>query len=171
MPLLRTFFRHIFNAIVAIVLLFEEWGWAPLAALLARLARLPFFAWLEQRIARLPPWGAVAAFATPAILLFPVKLIALFLIGRGHAMLGVTVLIAAKLAGTALVARIFTLTQPALMQLRWFAYWYPRWKNWKDGLLAQVRASALWRAAGAQKRRAVAAWAEFRRRHGFAGRD
>ena len=80
------------------------------------------------------------------MLLLPVKLLALLLFARGHAVLGLVLLILAKLAGTALLAWLFTLTQPALMQFAWFAYVYPRWKTWKDALLARVRATAAWRA-------------------------
>ena len=35
---------------VALVILFEEWGWEPLQRLMARLARLPLLAWLERRV-------------------------------------------------------------------------------------------------------------------------
>jgi hypothetical protein len=164
---LRRLLRHIFLAFVAIVLLFEEWGWEPLAALLGRLARLPLWALIERRIAALPPWAAVAVFALPALALLPVKLLALFLIGRGHAFTGLGVLLAAKVLGTALLARLFTLTHPALMQLGWFARWYPRWKGWKDRVLAQVRGSALWRAARHWKARSRIWWVAFRERHGL----
>jgi hypothetical protein len=165
MQILRQLLRHLFIGLAAIVLLFEEWGWVPLAALLGRLARLPLWAWIERRISALPPWGAIAVFAAPAVALFPVKLLALFLIGKGQALMGVSVLVAAKLVGTALLARLFTLTQPALMKLAWFARWYPRWKAWKDGVLHLVRASPMWLAVGRWKRQARAAWADFRRRH------
>jgi hypothetical protein len=161
---LRRFLRAVFTAAVALVLLFEEWGWEPLAAVLAQLARLPLWARLERWIAALPPWGAVAIFTVPAIALFPVKLLALFAIGHGHAFMGVGVLLAAKVTGTAVLARLFTLTQPALMQLAWFARWYPRWKRWKDGVIDQVRRSPLWRMGRRWKNRARASWAMFRRR-------
>lgn len=167
MNIFRRLLRHTFTALVALVLLFEEWGWEPLAALLARLARLPLWAWVERRIEALPPWGALALFAAPALALFPVKLLALFLLGRGHAFAGLAVLIGAKLVGTAVLARLFTLTQPALMRLAWFARWYPRWKTWKDGVIAQVRASQLWRTAARWKAQARERWGAFRRRHGL----
>lgn len=88
----------------------------------------------------------------PALALLPVKLLALWLIGEGHAVAGLAVILLAKLVGTAVVARLFNLTQPALMQLAWFARWYGRWTRWKDLLLAQVRASAPWRMARVIKR-------------------
>ena len=167
---LRRLLRHTLLAFVALILLFEEWGWEPLAALLARLSRLPLWARVERRIEALPPWAAVALFALPALALLPVKLLALFLIGRGHALMGVGVLLAAKVLGTAILARLFTLTQPALMRLAWFARWYPRWKTWKDGVIAQVRRSAPWQAGLRWKARAREQWAAFRQRHGLAAR-
>lgn len=167
MSLIARLLRHAFTAFFALVLLFEEWGWEPLAALFARLARLPMWAWVERRIAALPPWGAMAMFALPALALFPIKLLALFLLGRGHALAGLVVLVGAKVVGTAVLARLFTLTQPALMRLAWFARWYPRWKTWKDGVIAQVRASRLWRTAARWKVEAREKWGDLRRRLGL----
>ena len=53
-----------------------------------------------------------------------------------------TVVLAAKMLGTAAVARLFALTRPALMQLHWFARRYDRWNPWKDGLIAKMKASS-----------------------------
>jgi hypothetical protein len=139
---------------LALVILFEEWGWEPLQRLLARIGRWPGFRWIEGRLRSLPPYAALALFAVPALLLLPVKLAALWLIHQGRTALGLAIIVAAKVIGTAIVARLFTLTQPALMRLGWFARWYTRWTAWKDHLLAQVRASAAWRLARLLKRRA-----------------
>jgi hypothetical protein len=161
--MLRRFLRYIFTALAALVLLFEEWGWEPLAAVLARLARLPLWAWVERRIAALPPWAALLVYAVPMLMLLPIKLLALYLFGSGHATLGLGLLIAAKLVGTAVLARLFTLTQPALMKLAWFAYWYPRFKAWKDHVFEQVRQSVIWRTGRHFKRRLKARWQAIRR--------
>jgi hypothetical protein len=66
--------------------------------------------------------------------------------------------LSAKLLGTAILARLFQLTQPALMQFAWFAKWYPRWKNWKDGLMDKVRQSEPWQAVIRFKRSAKTWW-------------
>jgi len=163
---MRTLIRRIFIGIVALLLLFEEWGWEPLAALVARLAKLPFFAWLEKRIRLLPPYAALATFFVPALLLVPVKLAALWFIARGHGGFGLLVLVAAKLAGTALVARLFALTQPALMRLAWFARWYPRWKAWKDRVMDEVRRSPGWLAVQRLKATIAERWSQFRKNLG-----
>ena len=160
--MLRRALRALFTWTVALLILFEEWGWVPLANALARLGRLPFFRWLEARIQSLPPYAALLVFFAPTIALLPVKLFALWLIGEGQSFLGLTVIVVAKIAGTAVVARLFMLTQPALMQLPWFARLYGRWTAWKDALIARVRASAAWRAIARAKAEARAVWQRVR---------
>ncbi|MFM2120185.1 MAG: hypothetical protein RL722_1653, partial [Pseudomonadota bacterium] len=143
--------------LLALVLLFEEWGWGPLQRAMAWLGRLPVLRQIEAWIARLPPYGALALFLLPSVSLLPIKLLALWLIGQGHAGLGLSVIVAAKLAGTAILARLFALTQPALMRLAWFARLFTRWMAFKDALLARARASAAWRAAVALRAQLSAA--------------
>ena len=76
------------------------------------------------------------------------------------------VLVVAKIAGTAILARLFTITQPTLMQLAWFARWYPRWKAWKDHVMEEVRRSPMWEATRKFKASAAAQWAAFTRGDG-----
>lgn len=147
MNLLRQFLRALLAWPLALIILFEEWGWEPLQRRLAQLARLPVVAWVERRIGALPPYGALAVFAVPSLLLIPVKLLALWVIGRGGYVLGTAVIVVAKIIGTAVVARLFALTRPALLALPWFAGTYARWVKWKNALLEQVRASWIWRNA------------------------
>ncbi|MFZ3118088.1 MAG: hypothetical protein WA159_07195 [Variovorax sp.] len=153
--------RGVAALVLVPVLLFEEWGWAPSAALVARLTRLPFWARAESWVRNLPPWGALLAFLLP-VLLLPVKILALFLFSEGHAASGVTVLIVAKLMGTAIVARIFQLVETTLMRIPLFARWYPRWKTWKNSLLYTVRESALWHSVRAMKQELRRWWRRVR---------
>jgi hypothetical protein len=155
---MRRALKTLFTWTVALLILFEEWGWVPLANALVRLGRLPFFRWLEARIQSLPPYAALLVFFAPMIAVFPVKVFGLWLIGEGRGFLGVGIIVVAKIAGTAVVARLFMLTQPALMQLPWFARFYARWTAWKDALIARVRASAVWRAIGRAKAEAREVW-------------
>ena len=156
--MLRRALKALFSWAVALLILFEEWGWVPLANALAWLGRLPGLRWLEDRVRSLPPYAALVVFFAPSLALVPVKLFALWLIGEGHGFLGVAIIVIAKLGGTALVARLFMLTQPALMQLPWFARLYRRWTAWKNALIARVRASAAWQAIARAKIEARAAW-------------
>jgi hypothetical protein len=163
MNLLKKFVRRLLFALFAAFLLFEEWGWEPLARVFVRLARLPLWARLEQRIMALSPRGAVLAFGIPVLTLFPVKLLALYLFGKGQTMLGLVLLLSAKIGGTAIMARLFQLTQPALMQLGWFAWCYPRWKGWKDAVLTEARRSSVWRSAQAAKQSVKLWWKGWQR--------
>ena len=151
--LLRSLAVNTFRAALALLILFEEWGWEPIARLMARIGDLPVFRQIEALIKRLPPYAALALFLLPTLMLLPIKLLALWLIGIGRAKLGLLVILLAKVVGTAVVARLFALTQPALMQLAWFARLYARWIDWKAHLLAWVRASAAWRWGRAFKHR------------------
>lgn len=150
--------------LLALVVAFEEWGWVPLQALLERLGRWPGLRWLEGRVRQLPPWAALLLLALPSALLLPVKLLALWALTQGHALLGMAVIALAKLVGTALVARLFTLTQPALRQLRWFAWAHAHWLRLKTQLLRRVRASWPWRWARAWRRRLRRRWRVWRAR-------
>lgn len=153
--------KSLFTGALALVILFEEWGWEPLQRLLAWIARLPVLRQVETLIRGLPPQMALAVLLLPSLLLIPVKLGALWLISQGHRLLGLFVILAAKVVGTAIVARLFTLTQPALMRMPWFARLYGRWITWKTALLDRVRASWPWRAGRVLKRavqRRVARW-------------
>ena len=150
--ILRMLFHATIGPVLALILVFEEWGWEPLSRLLARLARLPLWARMEAFIVWLPPHGALVVFFVPALLLLPVKLLALYWISQGHAVLGIGVVLLAKMLGTAAVARLFALTQPALMRLDWFARLYGRWIPWKDAVIARLKASLWWRSATATVR-------------------
>ena len=154
--------RGLATVVIALLILFEEWGWEPLHQALMRLGRLPVMRQAEAFIARLPSYAALAIFLVPTLLLLPVKLAALWFIARGHALAGAVVIILAKIVGTAVVARLFTLTRPALMRLPWFARAYARWTVWKGEVFAQIRASAAWRAGRHAKAALLARWARWR---------
>lgn len=149
-------FKRVLQAILfapaALLLLFEEWGWEPLAAGFAALGRLPMWRHLERFISRLPPWAALMAFCLPILVLIPFKLLAIFLLGNGHLGVGLGLLVLAKIVGTALAARLFQLTEPALMQMAWFSRAYLPWKAWKNRILRQVRMSWPWRQGQQVKR-------------------
>lgn len=165
--LLRLPFRVIkalFGWLLALFILFEEWGWEPLQRVLAWVGRLPGLRWIEGRIKTLPPYGALAIFLLPTLLLLPVKLLALWLIGQGKVLAGTLVILTAKVVGTAIVARLFSLTKTTLMQLAWFARLYTHWTVWKEALLEKVRASWPWRLGRVLKHRLRQRWQRLSKR-------
>lgn len=140
------------------VILFEEWGWDALLALAARIARALRLQALERRIAALPPYGALAMLLLPSVLLVPLKLLGVWLLLRGQVLVSLVLVIVGKLAGTALLARLFTLTRPQLMRIGWFARGYTRWTVWKNRWLEWLRATPPWQAARRWRHLAAAWW-------------
>jgi hypothetical protein len=153
--------RLLLQILLALLIVLEEWGWRPLADALARLARWRPIAALERFVAGLPPYPALVAFVLPSTLLLPLKFIALILVGRGYYLASVALFLVAKGVATALVARLFMLTQPALMRIPWFAWGYNILIPWKDALTERVRNSLVWRTGRALKWRAKRALAPF----------
>lgn len=147
-----------FKWLLALLILFEEWGWEPLQRMLGRLAQWPGFRWFDDAIRNLPPYAALALLSVPALALLPIKVAALWLVGQGHATWGIALILAVKVVGTAVVAHVFGLTQPALMRLPWFAHRYTQWIGWKARLLVQVRTSLPWRTARALRRKLLKQW-------------
>lgn len=154
------------QVLAALIVLFEEWGWKPLSELLARLAKFAPIALIERWIAGLGPYGALVVFALPTTFLLPLKFLAMWLLAQGKVWTATGLFAGAKVASTALVARIFTLTKPALMQLVWFARAYNWFVPWKDALFATIRNSWVWRYGRMVKTRvrlqAKQAWAKWR---------
>jgi hypothetical protein len=79
------------------------------------------------------------------VLLFPVKLLALWAMGNGHALTGLIVIIAAKVIGAAAVARLYLLTRPVLLTILWFARLLGWFLALKQRWVASLRATAAWR--------------------------
>jgi len=152
MRLLHRFQRWLFAPLVylaAVLLLLEDWLWELGARLMNRLTQWPPLHRLEARICRLGPSAALVLFVLPATLLFPVKLLALWAMAHGHPLLGLTVIVAAKLAGAAAVARLYLLTRPVLLTIVWFARLLHWFLALKERWIERLRATAAWRKVGA----------------------
>jgi len=83
----------------------------------------------EAGIMKLPPCAALALFAAPALMLMPLKIVAIWLIGHGRAVLGLLMIGIAKTLATAVVARLLTLTRPRLLELSWLVPVHKRWNQ------------------------------------------
>ena len=152
-------FRFVLLGLLVIVIFVEEWGWQPLAALAAAIARWPPLAVLERQVRKASPRVALALFLVPAVLLVPVKLVALWLIQDGRATLGIATIIAAKVVGTAFVGRLFVLVETQLMTFPWFVRCVAWWRVMRDSVMASLRRSLIWR-SGRALRRVARRWTE-----------
>ena len=144
--------RGVGLALAAIVLFVEEWGWRPLTAFAGWLVRRLHLQRLEARIAASPRRVALLLFLAPAVLLFPLKLLALWFIEQGRTSLGIAIIVGAKLIGTAFVGRLFVLVERQLMTFPWFARALNWWRRTKERVLQAVRSSPMWRTARAPRR-------------------
>jgi hypothetical protein len=153
--------RALLLTFAAVLLFVEEWGWRPLAAALGRLTRWPPWARMEARIAALPPRMALLVFLVPVVLLFPVKVLALWLLREGRAGLGLAVILGAKLVGTAIGGRLFMLTEPRLMELRRFAQAVRWWRRTVHRVRRAVRRWPPARAVRSTMRHVRRRWRRF----------
>jgi hypothetical protein len=140
--------RHLaWSAVVGLgtlLYLLEEWLWDTLQGLMRRLGGLPILRHLETVISRLPPWGAALVFLLPTTLVLPIKLIALHELILGHWVRGTLIVLAAKVLATALFARIYVLTEPALLRVPWFVRLRAIFLRWRDWAYRQVRQHPVW---------------------------
>ena len=160
----RRIVRGLYTIPLAIWIFLEEWVWDSMLAFMARLGKLPPVHWMETQISRLPPYAALIAFVIPGAVLLPFKLAAVWLIAHGHGVYGLWVFVVAKIIGTAFLARIFSLTKPALLTIGWFKRAYLFITGWKERVYAYVRALPAYlrlrEAARNLKLRMKAAWRE-----------
>jgi hypothetical protein len=136
--------------LAALLMWIEEWLWEHLKILTSWIARLPVFRWLERMLQRLPPYPTMAVFLLPGALLFPVKLGAVWLMTHGQFLLGLGVIVAAKVIGTAVVARLYVVCQPKLMTIGWFAKLHDWLVVTRDRLYGAIRAMPLYQATRAR---------------------
>lgn len=108
--------------LLALLWLLEELLWDGINWLEAKLSILRQVRAIEAWVAKRSPWQAAFLMLAPGALLVPAKLAGVWLLARGHVMIGVASILAAKLIGTAIVARMYKLCRHALLTLAWFAW-------------------------------------------------
>jgi hypothetical protein len=133
--------------LLAIVFLFEAWLWSHLQPIVAWIvARIPLRAfkdWLATMIERLPPAATLIVFIVPPVVLFPVKLLGLWLLAHHQWLAAVSVLVLAKLIGLGVTAFVFEVTKPKLLQMTWFRWLYEHvlaWLAWAHALVDPIKA-------------------------------
>jgi hypothetical protein len=111
----------LFLWIAAAALLFEEWFWRRSTRAIAKFAFAAHLSGVETWMRRRSPAQALALFVLPLLVIYPFKALALVALARGSVVLGSVAFIAAKLVATAVFARLYQLTEPAILHFRWVA--------------------------------------------------
>jgi hypothetical protein len=76
---------------------------------------------IRRRIQKMGPYPSMALLALPMMLVEPLKILALFVAGKGHWLTGTGMIIAAYAVSLLFVERLFKAVKPKLMTLNWFA--------------------------------------------------
>src|SRR5262245_27309099 len=157
-----------FVLFAAVIILVEDWLWDDLARIAAAIGQLPVLRSIEALIVGLPPYIALTLFAIPSLLLIPVKLVALYFMAHCKSPLGLLTVVGAKVFGTALVARIFTLTCPQLRRIAWFAWLHDRLVAFKAKVYGAIKSTWIYKVVHEQHLRLRAAIsARLNRGNGF----
>src|SRR5512147_2920555 len=112
----------VFVPIAAAIVFFEQVLIRYLNVAMAAFARLPWIARLEAWLLTLPPYGALASFVAPSILILPIKVGAVWFAAHGKYSMALATLVAGKILATAIVARLYRILRPTLMTIAWFAW-------------------------------------------------
>jgi hypothetical protein len=124
---MRRLFKPLW-VLLAVIFLIEAWLWDHLEPIVERVvARIPLRAfkhWLARKIGTLSPAMTLIVFVVPVILLFPLKLVGLWLLAHDYWAGAVATMVFAKFLGLGVTAFVFDVTRPKLLQMRWFAKLY-----------------------------------------------
>lgn len=136
--------------LLAIIFLVEAWLWRHLEPVVAGPVRwivacIPLRgmkAWIAGTVRQLPPPVALVIFLVPALLLFPFKLLGLWLLAKKQWLAAGLVLLLAKLVGVAVTAFVFEVSKPKLLQMAWFRWVYDlvlRWLAWAHAITDPIK--------------------------------
>ncbi|UZE49700.1 hypothetical protein [Rhodopseudomonas sp. P2A-2r] len=117
-----------FLVLLALIFLIEAWLWDHLEPIVARVVALiplrAFKAWLAACVNRLSPAQTLVVFAIPLLLLFPLKLVEVWLLTHHYWIAAIALIVASKFIGLGVLAFIFDVTRSKLLQLVWFRRLY-----------------------------------------------
>ena len=144
--------------LLTMFLVFEEWLWDQLTWITQLLGRLRFLQIIEAQIRKLPPYPSLFVLFLPSLIVIPIKLGALYLISRGQGVWGVILILGAKVAGTALVARFFALTRDQVLRIEWFRKLHDQVNRLLGWAKAWLRATPVYQSVVGMKVRFLAWW-------------
>jgi hypothetical protein len=129
---------------VALVIIFQEWVWNTVKPWLEFFSRFKIIQRLEFWVAGLGAYTALLLFLVPATITQLAEFWGIGLSAQGKVILGPAVYIFAKVFGFMLLSRIFTLTRPKLMTVKWFAKTYNWFMAAKDWVYIKLEEIGVW---------------------------
>jgi hypothetical protein len=130
----RTLTR-LFWLTIALIFVVEAWLWDRLEPIVERcVALLPLRALKDlvaEQVEELSPPATLIVFAVPAALLFPLKLLAIWLIAHQQWFWALSTVLFAKLLGLGVTSFLFSVTRDKLLQMDWFRAAYEKIVEWR----------------------------------------
>ena len=94
---------------------------------------------LHRLLNRLGPYQSLLILAIPLAIIEPLKLVALFVVGEGHFVAGVLIMIFAYAGSLFVIERLFLVLKPKLLTLSWFAVAWQWFVTVRDKLVCWLR--------------------------------
>ena len=88
---------------------------------------------------RLSPYQSLLILAIPLAIVEPLKLVALAVLGEGHFIAGVLIMICAYAGSLFITERLFCVVKPKLLSLPWFAFAWRWFVTRRDTLVYWLR--------------------------------
>ncbi len=139
--------RFIFIVLAAFWVMFEEWVWDNIMAVMEKIGRLEIINRFDAFLVKLNPYLLLSLFLFPLFIMIPAKIYGLYLIADGKVVRGISIFVLAKGLITAIITRLFFVTKDKLLQIKAFAssyYWIKEKKEW---LYAELNKLPVWQAA------------------------
>jgi hypothetical protein len=135
--ILKTFLEPFVIVVAALYFVVDALALSSLKPLLRKIANLKLFKFIAPWIASLGPYPTLALFVVPLVLLEPIKPFSAYIIGSGHFLFGVLVLVLGEVLKITIVERIFHIGRDKLMTIKAFAWIYNlawEWLTWLQAL-------------------------------------
>jgi hypothetical protein len=94
---------------------------------------------IHRFLNRLGPYQSLLILAVPLAIVEPLKLVALFVVGGGHFIPGLLIMICAYAGSLLITERLFVVLKPKLLTLPWFAFAWQCFVTVRDNLVYWLR--------------------------------
>ena len=99
---------------------------------------MTFVAATRRRIQQISPYLSLTVLLVPLLLVEPLKIEALFVVGKGHWLIGTGILVGAYIISLFVIERLFRVVKPKLLMLPWFSKLWHCYERARDKTIAAV---------------------------------
>jgi len=132
--ILRHAARAILSAVVFLYFLIDLIFFSVIRPLRRRLQALMWVGRLRVWVGGLNRYAALLLLLVPWLILEPIKPISFFLFAHGRHLAATLLIVGGEVVKLTLFEQLFDMTKPKLMNFRWFAWCYCRWRTAIDYL-------------------------------------